>query len=765
MSEFYAHTLENRPPADWERMAKHEAHVTRLCRLFLRRIDPSLAAWADVLGGWHDLGKYQKEFQDKLLGQRIAVDHSGPGAVMVCQKDPKKGLPAAFAIAGHHTGLANASANDPNDYRRVTRVPLQQRLKANVAQWKTLFPKLPTRLTRLTLPALPPRFDGPKEPSKTRSLAFFTRMLFSVLVDADRLATAEFCAKAEGRVPERRRLRYDRLEMLRDRLDAYVDRLAAEAATSRPSAVNALRAEVLAACRRAACEPPGLFSLTVPTGGGKTLSAMSFGLRHAVAHGLYRVIVVIPYTSIIDQNAREYRLALGIDGKPDSRNVLEHHSGIDERVAEETNREAELRRRLAAENWDAPIVVSTAVQFFESLYSDHPSRCRKVHRMAKSVIILDEVQTLPPNLLAPILDALQELTQHYGSTVVLSTATPPALAARDGFPKGLSSVRPIIADPTRLAASPAARRVRIEWRLDRVTPYEELAKELATQPQVLVVVHRREDARLLAQMLPPQGRFHLSALMCPAHRLQKIDQINEALKQQRVCRIVSTQLIEAGVNLDLPVVYRALAGLDSLVQCAGRCDREGRLTEMTGQPAGRLIVFRAETPPPGQTLKKALQSTETLLAFKGGAEMPDGLDPFNPMHCEWFFRELYGKVENDPKNIQREAAELNFANVAAAFQMIDDGWSRPVVVPWGEGLERIAAFQRAPSRETARALQPCIVQIPARQLRELVSLGVVEPCEGTDLHVPTALFGNRYDDEFGLVVAAGTGIDPEVLTV
>ena len=360
-----------------------------------------------------------------------------------------------------------------------------------------------------------------------RSYAFFTRMLFSALVDADRLATTEFYARAQGRPPEQATLQYDAMAVLCDRLDAYIDRLSvsARAAGGGISPVNALRAEVLAACRRAAAKPAGIFSLTAPTGGAKTLSAMSFALRHAVEKGLDRVIAIIPFTSIIDQNAARYREALGADGRPDDRNVLEHHSGIDEQQAEEEDREAELRRRLAAENWDAPIVVSTSVQFFESLFSDEPSRCRKLHRIAKSVIILDEVQTLPPGLLAPILAAIRELTEHYGATVVLSTATPPALAKREGLNDGLPNVQPIIEHAVALAGRPAARRVQVEWRVDRVTPYAELAKELAAHDRVLTIVHRREDARLLAGQLPSEGRCHLSALMCPAHRLKKIEAI------------------------------------------------------------------------------------------------------------------------------------------------------------------------------------------------------------------------------------------------
>jgi CRISPR-associated endonuclease/helicase Cas3 len=770
MAQFYAHTLENHPESEWETMAEHEERVRRYCRCLLGRIDPGLVPWADLLGSWHDLGKYLPAFQKKLRladPRRARVEHSALGAVMACRLGQRVGIPAAFAIAGHHTGLANESANDPQEFPRVARIPLQQRLRDAKGDLDGLLPVISGPLVNLPAPALPRwLFDTASREAGKRSYAFFIRMLFSALVDADRLASAEFEAKAQGQLPERRRLRYDTLSALRERLDRYVDALSSKAAAERPSAVNAMRAEVLAACRRAAELPSGLFSLTVPTGGAKTLSGMSFALRHAIAHGLDRVIVVIPFTSIIDQNALRYREALGIDGKPDNTNVLEHHSGIDEQKAEEMDSEGEDRRRLAAENWDAPIVVTTSVQFFESLFSDHPSRCRKLHRIARSVIILDEVQTLPPGLLLPILDVLKELSGHYGSTVVLSTATPPALAEREGFPEGLKGVRAIIPNAVQLAASPAAQRVRVDWRVSRVTPYEELAREIAADHrQVLVVVHRRADAHLLAENLPAEGRFHLSALMCPAHRLERIEQIVRALKEGAVCRVVSTQLIEAGVDVDFPVVYRALAGLDSLAQSAGRCDREGLRSEAAGEPVGQFIVFRAETAPPQGTLRRAMQSTERLLGLNGTRVLPDALDPSHPEHCELFFRELYGKTDLDPRHVQRETAERNFANVAAAFRMIDDDWSASLVVPWGDGRMRIEAFQRETCARTRRALQPFMVQVSKRYLEHLLSIGAAEAWEETNLHLPTRLFGNRYGDEFGLSVEPDLRIDPELLTV
>ena len=513
-------------------------------------------------------------------------------------------------------------------------------------------------------------------------------------------------------------------------------------------------------CRVAADSATGLFSLTVPTGGGKTLSALSFALNHAIENELDRVIIVIPYTSIIRQNANAYRKALGSGGKLDWLNVVEHHSGIDEQKAMSENaesREAEIRRRIAVENWDAPIVVTTAVQFFESLFTDHPSQARKLHRIAKSVVILDEVQTLPPSLLTPILDGINELTTNYGSTIVLSTATPPSLAEREAFPQGLKGIRPIIKDPKALASSKAARRVKVEWRVDNETSFESLAAEINSLPerQALVVVHRRKDALVLARSLPESDRIHLSAQMCPAHRIAAIEEINKRLAANKPCLVVSTQLIEAGVDIDLPIVYRALAGVDSLAQAAGRCDREGRRTEELGRPAGKLVAFLAETTPPTESLRKAMEQTELL--YKEKREEGVELNIFDPEHCNEFFTRFYATESLDAKGIQQSRSALNFNDVGYKFRMIESDWSFPIVTPWpmsgdekGEGLKRADAFRADPNRDTARALQPYIVQVPKKAARQMEQEGIVE-IDDSSIGLPTDMFdANWYSEEFGL---------------
>lgn len=762
----FAHSLPDQPKELWERLEEHLHAVADLARDLAERFRSGESA--HLAGLWHDLGKYRPEFQERIRGKCIHAPHASAGASLAFQRAPRDGLPLAFVIAGHHTGLANlkSSVTGPTPLmslvKDASQITKQVVSLADESIASTSIPSLPSWLVE-RIQADDAKCSSPDQ--GIRTLSFFTRMLFSALVDADRIQTAAFYAHVEGRTPDHQTLQYDSLAELQTRLDSHIDQLAAASAAN-PSPVNQLRAEVLADCREAADQAPGLFSLTVPTGGGKTLAAMSFALRHAQTHGMERVIVVIPFTSIIRQNAERYRQAFGPDPNTlDDRNVLEHHSAIDEQKRLDENSEQELRRQLAAENWDAPIIVTTTVQFFESLFSNHPSRCRKLHRIAKSVVILDEVQTLPPALLQPILEALQQLADDYDCSIVLSTATPPALERSPFLPHGLRDVRPIISASKQLFENPASKRVTVEWRVDEVTPYEDLAGEIKGHQQVLAIVHRRQDARDLCELLPATDRFHLSAMMCPAHRIECIQEIEQRLCNNQPCRLISTQLIEAGVDVDFPVVYRALAGVDSLAQSAGRCDREGRRTEQAGTPAGRFIVFRAPTEPPPGTLRKAMQTTDTLLKLQDTEpELAGRLDIFNPDHGRTFFREFYARNRSlDDKQILTALSGLNFATAARDFQMISDQGMRPLVVPWKDGPERAARYAKAPSRATARALQPYIVQVNQRYFDAVVARGLFEVSDNS-IGLPTSLCTpDWYSEEFGLQSDPESQIDPSVM--
>jgi len=736
----YAHSLPGEPEERWEGLEVHLGEVARLAGEFAAHFGSR--EWGELAGWWHDLGKYSPLFQARIRGENIQVEHAGVGAVLAASGG---GLGAALAsvIAGHHAGLANVAVQGD-----TAQLPLRDRLEENRPALELLRTLVPPWLLSRPLPSPPEHLSSPERTGSqqqfARRIEFWTRLLFSALVDADFLATEAFYD------PQRRATArtFDSLDHLSTLLDDHLRRFRAD------SPVNRIRAAVLEACREAARLEPGLFSLTVPTGGGKTLSSMAFALRHALLYGLRRVIVVIPYTSIIEQNARVYRDVFG------ERNVIEHHSNIDEAGRLEENREAEIRRRLAAENWDAPIVVTTNVQFFESLFSNRPTRCRKLHNVVRSVVILDEAQNLPANFLNCSLDAMRELTEHYGCSLVLMTATQPALRRRDTFPAGLENIREIIDDPDGLARGLERVRIHLPDPDAPPTNFAELAESLKRHEQALAIVHSRKDARALAQALPAERRLHLSALMCAAHRAEILEDAKARLRSDQRCLLVATQLIEAGVDISFPVVYRALAGLDSLAQAAGRCNREGELRDEAGNPRlGDFHVFRAESLPPRGILRMGLDTMQSLMRQHGSQ-----LSFSDTGLLEAYFRMLYAKCETDAQGIQAERAELNFATVAQRFRLIEDGYSRPVVVPWNDSDARVEAFRRNPTRETQRALQPYLVQIPERELTKLVQLGAVESLNES-VHVLTHVFRHLYDREFGLLVDDEANADPAALMI
>lgn len=733
---YYAHSLEGRPPEEWEILEVHLREVAELASKFAAPF--GAGDWGRLAGLWHDLGKYQPAFQRRIRGSREQVEHAGIGAVLAQQRGLE---PLSFAIAGHHAGLAN-----PTTHAGV--LPLVERLQANRHGLTEVLPTIPTAvLAPEATPRLPHwasvanENQGPVRDEIRRSLEFWTRMVFSSLVDADYLATERFCTPKKG---TRRRGTVD-LAVLREQLRHRLVRFDSN------SVVGGVRREVLDDCLAAAERGPGLFSLTVPTGGGKTLSSMAFALSHALRNNQRRIVVAIPFTSIIEQNAQVYRDVFGED------HVVEHHSNLDEAGLRERDSEAETARRLATENWDAAVVVTTNVQLFESIFANRPSRCRKLHNLARSVIILDEAQALPAGFLLPVLDVLKELVARYGCSVVLSTATQPALAKRASFRHGLEGVSEIVRDPQALARR--LERVTVRWPAANADPvaFEDLAHRIAGERQVLAIVHRRADARDLAGLLPESGRYHLSALMCPAHRTKLLSRVRAALDSKEVCRLVSTQVVEAGVDIDFPVVYRALAGLDSLVQAAGRCNREGALTDASGSPQlGRFEIFRAPTAPPPGILRRGLETTAAMLA-----RHPDGVPFGTPAATEEYFRLLFSAVDLDVKGVQALRGGLNFASTAEAFQLIPDAtW--PVVAPYGDSAVHLERHTVHPNRESYRALQPYTVQIYDQQLRELRTAAAVEEvAEG--LYALTPPFAHLYDPEFGLLGGDRAVPDPAAL--
>jgi len=738
---YYAHSCEDRPATDWHLLDEHLIAVSRLASNFANGF--GAAEWAEFAGLWHDLGKYQPEFQRRLRGENIGVPHAWIGAVKALQADLHTGHLIAFPVLGHHGGIPD-------------RANLRELVKSD----NFVFPPdldLPKSIMDHKLPTLPKplvptsKMSRADTESLSRKTEFWMRFVFSALVDADFLDTeAFFDTRASAS-----RGSYRLISDLRENLDAYIEDLSSGLPSeSRALPVNRARAKILLACRDAAQFRPGMFSLTVPTGGGKTLSAMSFALHHAEKHALERVIVVIPYTSIIEQNADVYRRAMG-----DS-NVIEHHSNLDPNTSQNDD-ETSYRHRLAAENWDAPIIVTTTVQFFESLFSNKPSRCRKLHNIANSVIVLDEVQTLPPGFLYPICEALNELVEDYGCTVVLSTATPPALRGRNNLPTGLKNVREIIDNPAELGKN--LERVKYSWpRGSDPLAWPDLGGEIAKHKQILSIVHRRADARILAEeaskQVSDESVFHLSALMCPAHRREVIREVTRRLRENEPCRLVSTQLVEAGVDLDFPIVYRALGGLDSMVQAAGRCNREGK------RNIGKVKIFRAPTPPPQGVLTAATEVTWNMLI-----ERDNTLDITDPTIFEEYFRRLYFTRNLDSKNIQRERAQFNFETVASLFRLIEDDFTSTVIIPYNDAAVSALNDVRLNgiSRDRMRKLQLFTVSIYPNMVSKFRACGALEQIFDDCSHIFTLTkpYRHLYDDRYGLSIGDDIHADPKALIV
>ena len=658
----------------------------------------------------HDLGKYSMEFQRRLAGGP-KVDHATAGA-FACWR---MGQPlAAFAAAGHHGGLPDGGTQgDSPDagtfWGRMKRA--ERGMLPDCSPW--------TEEIALPSPAPPPCGAEPL------SLMFFTRMLFSCLTDADFLDTEAFMdgsPRPEHPAP---------LDDLWERLQRHISGWFPP-----QGELNSRRCAVLEQCiRMGKTQPPGLFTLTVPTGGGKTVASLAFSLAQARARGLRRIIYVIPYTSIIEQTAQEFRTILGAE------NVLEHHSNAAYEIdAEATPKTVRLAQ--AAENWDMPVVVTTAVQFFESLYANRPSQCRKLHNLAGSVILFDEAQLLPLPCLRPCVHAIAQLVQHYGASAILCTATQPALGPL--FAEFLPGRPAVELCPPELCPPESFRRVcfRQAGRLD----WDTLSGQLQQHEQVLCVVNSRKSAQEIFTRLSGEGNFHLSTLMYPAHRRAKLEEIRRRLKEGLPCRVISTSLIEAGVDVDFPAVFREEAGLDSILQAAGRCNREGK------RPAGESLVniFRrmGQTPP----------LFEIPIAA-GRFALDRFPDPAAPEAVHAYFHDflnLMGEQFQDRQDILPAMASgrLPFRTVAERFHLIDSP-TRTVYIPVGEGralVDRLRAGER--SRGLFRQLGQYGVSVYEGHFAALERAGALEVLEGETAVLADAAL---YSPDTGLSLEADSG--------
>jgi CRISPR-associated endonuclease/helicase Cas3 len=719
-------------------LREHLLAVADLAASFAGRFNAAL--WGRSLGLLHDIGKASEKFQRRVRGENLRVDHSTAGARQAASDSRGIGKLLAYCIAGHHAGLPDGRSNEAASLRH--RLDPGRRAIEDFSAWRDC---LGTDLCEY------PDFRscpfGTQPQGLGFRIAFFLRMLFSCLVDADRLDAERVKDAQNNRALIRRS--YPGMDELCATLDIFMRE---KTASAKAGDVNRVRAEVLAHCRKAAMLQPGMFSLTVPTGGGKTLSSLAFALEHARCHTLDRVVYVIPFTSIIEQNADVFREALH-DG--DGQFVIEHHSNLV--LSDEGDDDSP---HPATENWDAPVIVTTSVQFFESLFSARAGRCRKLHNLAKSVIILDEAQMLPLPYLLPCIEALRELSASYGASVVLCTATQPALNApgkkqdgkEDGLANGFRDVREIIPDPKALHAS--LKRVEV-CHIGEISDAA-LVERLAGETCALCIVPTRRMARTIFDGLRAQavsGLFHLSALMCPQHRTGTLKDIRAALceyrRTGRPCRVVSTTLVEAGVDLDFPTVYRAEAGMDSVAQAAGRCNREGS-PEM-----GKVYVFRPESGLPAGVLRRSAQ------AGRSAAESHKA-DLLHQDAVRAYFLELYwrtGESNLDAKKILERTgetasdADFPFREIEKDFQLIDTP-TQSLIIPCDETAEKLvrALDSLKPENNATgllRRLQRYSVSLYKQEYAALDNAGAVRkagPCG----QVAVLCNGKLYDPAVGL---------------
>ena len=700
--KYYAHSLEGRPPSEWQPLDEHLRNVAEMARSFASVF--GAGDWGYLTGLWHDLGKCSREFQQMLLSsggpkspdvpRPRRVDHSTAGGRHAASLWPDVGKLIAYPIVGHHGGLPDGKSSERAD------------LTARLDPRKNI-PDISDACSAVLRTNGKPSVPFPFEKGRVGfQLAFFIRMLYSCLVDADFLDTEQFLDHERAMLRKRR----PKLAHLEKPLFSRLHQFKPD------SDINQKRAIILQACIDAAPKPPGLFTLTVPTGGGKTLSSLAFATRHGLTHNRDRIIYVIPFTSIIEQNAAVFRSILGDEA------VLEHHSNYTLEnmfTAEEDDSIETKRHRMACENWDSPLIVTTNVQFFDSLFANRPSKCRKLHNVANSVIILDEAQMLPEPYLRPCLEAIRELTANYGCTVVLCTATQPALIRSAVFPFGLAEdkVTQIIADPEGLHA--AFKRVHLE-NMGRISD-DQVAANIAGHNRLLCIVNTRQRAHDIFQLIRElPGAHHLSARMCPAHRSRVLTQIRRELEEDDPCRVVATQLVEAGVDLDFPVVFREMAGVDAIAQAAGRCNRNARLN------TGKVSIFLPEDGRIPRLFRRAAGAANSVLR-----RFPD---PFAPEAVTDYFRQVYwlASDELDKKQILADlesgapAGDFPFRRTAETFRLIESDMI-PVFVPWNDEAEKLISrlhYAEFPN-PVLRHLQPFAVQIYPHEFARLQADGAI----------------------------------------
>jgi CRISPR-associated endonuclease/helicase Cas3 len=695
--KFYAHTADGEngealpeSTGKWQPLAEHLCNVAALAKKFAAPL--GLPEEAELAGLLHDLGKYHPDFQQYLRRGRPRTPHAATGAAVIAARSVR----LANIIASHHAGM--------NDWPE-----LQPKLAALVAEKKSLFGEF-LRHFQSELGCQPPTVPAPIEVgAAARELA--TRLVFSALVDADYLDTEEHFQKSKGQPVSEPR--WPPVEELCAKLEHRMEDLGRQ-----PNArsLNILRTQISDRCAEVGgSHPAGVFTLAVPTGGGKTLASARFALRHATRNACKRIIYVIPYTSIIEQNAGVFADIFGPNA------VLEHHSLARwQEEDDETLDSVAQQMKRASENWEAPFIVTTNVQFFESLFSHRPAACRKLHRLMEAVIIFDECQTFPPELLTPTLECLKALLAFGKTSLVFCTATQPSLGVRPGFPEGFPNVTEIIPPEWRLHDRLEFRRTRLRTRREPRS-VSDLCRELSQCARGLVIVNTRQQAWELFQKVRSEGVFHLSTLMCPAHRELVLNAVRVRLQAKNTrCLVISTQLVEAGVDLDFPVVYRALGPLDSIIQAAGRCNREGRLRGEDDAPQlGEVIVFKLEDHrlPPASTYRRA-----TELA-SGTDFLPDALEGnFSPETIRRYFESLYNLTERDKHNLAQLSHDECYRQIGEKYRWIESD-TEPVLTdysPIGASWQAVFSANEfvPPTRQQWRAIGRYCINLPRSQVED-----------------------------------------------
>ena len=730
---FIAHIKKN-PDGSWAKphlLSEHLNSVARIAGEFASEFGNN--DWAELAGYLHDLGKYHPDWQKYIRRETGYYDenahienngnrpnHSTAGAVLPFIKF--KNSPAAkllaYVIGGHHSGL-------PDWYGQLDKRIYDEEVKLNTADLDKISNiEEAKEFISKNIPSSTPSIIKNNENDSKEYLHLWVRMLFSCLVDADFLDTEKYMDNTV-------RGGYDSIEHLKNKFDNYIQTKKSD------SEINKKRNDILNQCIEKSKLQPGFFSLTVPTGGGKTLSSMAFALNHALHHNKKRIIVAIPYTSIIEQTAKVFKYGSDIDEEIELRKqqgnflfgedqVVEHHSNID--PDEETS-----KNRLASENWDAPIIVTTNVQLFESLFVNKTSACRKLHNIVNSIIILDEAQMLPPQYLKPILSALKGLVKYFGVTVLFMSATLPAFKGKIGTEPvsftGIEDITEIIDDPEELAKDFKRVNIHFPEDLSKKSDWNYIAEQLKEYKQVLCIVNTKNDCRKLHSLMPEET-YHLSTFMCGEERSEKISEIKNKLKKDETIRVISTQLVEAGVDIDFPVVYRALSGLDSIAQAAGRCNRENKLLER-----GKVVVFVPPNPSPSGHLRKAEDACKSIIRNKN-------YQKFTPDLYTEYFKYFYSNLNSFDKadfesRLVRNASDFNFAfkEFAEKFYLIDSHKQQSIIVMYENtkngNLQLIEQLKcPGPNKDLIRKLQRYTVNVYEHIFNKIRENNLIELING-----------------------------------